>query len=591
MSQGGAEDIVATPGRTSSNASRNLYTMLRQGRSWSGRERNCAFLNLGDGGYANVSAVTGFDVPDDGRGIGVTDLDWDGDPDLWVVNRSGPQVRFFRNQLAPRPFVAFRLQSGRGNRDGIGARIEVTMRGPGGVRTWVRSLHAGSGFLAQSSKWVHFGLGAAGAIERVRVRWPGGADEEFAGVTAGGFYRLEQGSGRARTFAPLVPVGAPPAREDAPPALDGRVLLSAPAPMVRLSAEDLSGKTIPVVELGRGPVLVHLWSARCRTCVTELRELRDHAAAIRGAGLRVLALCVDGVDQERAQVRTAAAALLDRERFPFPAAVIGRDAMERIERLHAQVFDIQRPLPLPTSLLVRADGQWMAVYRGPVGVATVLADVAALALDAAGWRRHAARFPGRWVFEPTVPYLGRMARAFADEGQNADALPYYAAAIADAPMATQWRLELGELYERMGAPEQALETYDGALQADPALATAFTRRARIYRSTGRPADALREFRAALLVEPTHADARIELGRLLIELSRWEEARQVQRETPLTGAPAAAEHAQLGQALLQAGQTAAAVEQFEAALRHAPAPAGVEQALREARARLAQERGK
>ena len=43
--------------------------LLREGHSFSGHERNCAFLNCHPSSprFANVSAVTGFDFPDDGR--------------------------------------------------------------------------------------------------------------------------------------------------------------------------------------------------------------------------------------------------------------------------------------------------------------------------------------------------------------------------------------------------------------------------------------------------------------------------------------------------------------------------------------------
>ena len=42
--------------------------LLRQGHSWSGHEKNCAFLNAGNGTFANVSALSGADYGDDGRG-------------------------------------------------------------------------------------------------------------------------------------------------------------------------------------------------------------------------------------------------------------------------------------------------------------------------------------------------------------------------------------------------------------------------------------------------------------------------------------------------------------------------------------------
>ena len=41
---------------------------MQSGASFSGRERNCAFLNCRDGSFARVGAIAGLDLPDDGRG-------------------------------------------------------------------------------------------------------------------------------------------------------------------------------------------------------------------------------------------------------------------------------------------------------------------------------------------------------------------------------------------------------------------------------------------------------------------------------------------------------------------------------------------
>ena len=104
--------------------------MMKRGRSWSGRERHCAYLNLGmdeEGTlprFANISALSGIDFPEDGRALCLTDWDHDGDLDFWISNRTAPQLRFLRNDLASEHhFVALKLHSRKGNRDAIGARV------------------------------------------------------------------------------------------------------------------------------------------------------------------------------------------------------------------------------------------------------------------------------------------------------------------------------------------------------------------------------------------------------------------------------------------------------------------------------------
>ena len=167
-----------------------LNMMIREGRSFSGHERNCCFLNLGGASprFANVSSATGLDLLEDGRGLALCDWDWDGDLDLWLTNRTGPRVRFIRNDAAAaNASILFRLRGATCNRDAIGARLELHL-GAEGDPVRIKTLRAGHGHLSQSSKWVHFGLGAETMVDHVIVHWPGGEKERFDGLSADGRY-------------------------------------------------------------------------------------------------------------------------------------------------------------------------------------------------------------------------------------------------------------------------------------------------------------------------------------------------------------------------------------------------------------------
>ena len=99
--------------------------------------------------------------------------DYDGDVDFWLANRSGPQVRYLQNNLNPQTtgerdekhathFVAFRLQGVDCNRDAIGARVTIEIEDAGKQQAPIsNTLRAGEGYLSQSSKWLHFGLGSS----------------------------------------------------------------------------------------------------------------------------------------------------------------------------------------------------------------------------------------------------------------------------------------------------------------------------------------------------------------------------------------------------------------------------------------------
>ncbi len=167
--------------------------MCRQGISYEGFQRNVCLLTLGSKRFSNYSNSSGINVIQDGRGIARTDWDGDGDIDLIINSRTAPRLRIFKNNYdSMNQYLKLRLRGTRSNRDAIGTRVDVFLRGMSIPLT--RTLTAGSGRKSQSSKEVHFGLGRAVGIEKIVVHWPNSEPQSFAEIQTNKTYELVEGA-------------------------------------------------------------------------------------------------------------------------------------------------------------------------------------------------------------------------------------------------------------------------------------------------------------------------------------------------------------------------------------------------------------
>ncbi len=184
-----------------------LSQAVHEACSEAGRQPNVFYVRRGDR-YYDYSGVSGLDFADDSRAFAVTDLDGDGNVDLLLKSRLGPQLRALRNNSAAgRKSLAIRLRGVKSNRDAIGARIVVDGK--------VKFVQAGSGYLSQHTKTVYFGLGEAEMAQTVSVEWPSGGSQQFANLAAGFRHDIVEGSSQLhstpfarRTESPEIP---PPA--------------------------------------------------------------------------------------------------------------------------------------------------------------------------------------------------------------------------------------------------------------------------------------------------------------------------------------------------------------------------------------------
>ena len=152
------------------------------------------FRSLGDGSFEEVMSPTGTALADAmvARGAAYADIDRDGDLDLLVTVNDGP-ARLLRNE-AGRDNNVLRVHTvgTASNRDGIGARVEVTV-GDGPPRRLL--VKTGSSYASQSELALTFGLGAAAVADMVRVVWPSGQIDTVRGVAANQQITIREGAG------------------------------------------------------------------------------------------------------------------------------------------------------------------------------------------------------------------------------------------------------------------------------------------------------------------------------------------------------------------------------------------------------------
>jgi hypothetical protein len=131
------------------------------------------FHNLGGKRFRLATRDGGpyFDTPHVGRGVAFGDFDNDGDIDI-IVNHKDQSPAILRNDTgSANHWVRLDLRGTRSNRDAVGARVEVVAGG----RTIHRQRKGGYSMESSHDPRLLIGLGTAGTVTRLTVRWPSGA--------------------------------------------------------------------------------------------------------------------------------------------------------------------------------------------------------------------------------------------------------------------------------------------------------------------------------------------------------------------------------------------------------------------------------
>lgn len=488
-------------------------------------------MNLGSGDFASVSAVTGLDLLDDGRAIAVCDWDFDGRQDLWITNRTAPRLRLMRNNwTGVGHFLTVRLQGVTCNRDAIGARVEIVLNNPkstGPNPKLIRTRHAGDGFLAQSSGWMHFGLGDQVDIHRLLVSWPGGEQEEFREIFSDTFCILRQGTGRAMRWEPPASrIPLVPTSNSIPPTTEvARIVLPVRLPLPRLKVDPrntflLRDQTLQAddVLMIDAPSIVNVWSSSCANCRLELSEWAKQQKKFAEAGINVIALNADAEPSDTAHQ------FMEKIDSPFAWAVAKPITIQNLDLFQRAMLDSWHALRLPSSFLVDGKGFVVAIYRGPIDVDQIARDVSLMRASSKEIRDASTPFTGRWIAAVPIADPLRVSSQMVDHGQIGEAIEYLEGFIRQAQPKNPGRLAdvhyvLAVLLESQQRKDQAIDVLRGGRHLNPGDFRIRRNLGRLLGEAGELGEASVELAAAVKINAHATDVRRQLAIALIQAGR------------------------------------------------------------------------
>ncbi len=178
----GDEDLFVANG--------HVYPQVDLGSETTYRQRNQIFQNEGAGGFVEVGFLADDAMSEvkSSRGGAFGDVDNDGHVDAVIVNIDA-QPSLLKNTgwaAGGGHWVGFRLIGRTGNRDAIGARLDLESGG----RRQLRDIRPSGSYLSSSDLRAHFGLGVGNRVETLRIRWPNGSVEELADLAIDRYHTI-----------------------------------------------------------------------------------------------------------------------------------------------------------------------------------------------------------------------------------------------------------------------------------------------------------------------------------------------------------------------------------------------------------------
>jgi tetratricopeptide (TPR) repeat protein len=392
----------------------DVLGLCRQGFTFAGYERNKCLLSIGKLGFANLSNLSGLDFPVDARGIATADWDNDGDLDVLMTCRTGPQFRICCNQLInENGFLGFELEGTESNADAIGARVELYLAGD--QMPQIKTLQAGSGYISQSSKQILFGVADGKDVDKAVIVWPNGKKEEYRNLAINSRYRAVEGTGKLAEkttgrFKFSIDSRYLLGRKSPPDVGRSAFYPSSALPGLMYRSADDEYYSIETIQ--DQPLLL-LFFSRDNRSKAVLREFRSAAESLTTSNLDCLAVYCDPIEVSSGSAWDSAELAIRNSRFPFRWGKLTEASIEKFKHAAGEWFGIEQIPQLPFALLLTADNQVSGFY--PTDTFTpdkILADKRRFRLDRWSRADFVSPIGGQWAnryryydFRPLVERL------------------------------------------------------------------------------------------------------------------------------------------------------------------------------------------
>jgi tetratricopeptide (TPR) repeat protein len=497
----------ATPSLAYERGWNAINELVRSDNTWHGFARNVMFLNSGNSTFAEASGAVGLDFIEDSRSFALADLDHDGRLEVVVKNRNAPQIRMLHNAMSEiGRSISFKLRGHKSNRDGIGTAITLETNG---LRQ-TKYLQAGSGFLAQHSKELFFGIGTGEGNIRAEIRWPGGLSQTFDHLPPNHRISLEEGSdtfqAQAFTVSPAAFKHPSPTQTLEPLPRNVATWLIQPLKAPEFTLPDLDGATHDLKSLRGQPVLLAFWSHASPLSIEVLRNLQRVRMKPSGNRLQVLAINLDdasSLDETRAIASSG--------QFSFPILPASHEIGGIYNLIYRHLFERRRDLPIPACFLLDREGTIVKIYQGAIDPEQVAADLSSIPTTAAERTKKALPFPGLLIQDTFARNDFTYGVAMFQHGYLEQAAESFKQVIAAKPDNADAYYNLGTLSLRRNDLQQARNYLEQTVKLRPNYPEAWNNLGMMAAEQNQYDEAIQDFERSIEQRPNFAVALQNLG--------------------------------------------------------------------------------